>query len=202
MKITKIEVQKKNKNRVNLFIDNQFYCGLSLETILKNRIKEGQDISLSQLEYLQINTEREVALSKTISYLSKSQKTKKEIYDYLRKKDFDEKIINYVIQKLEEYNLINDEIYAQNFIKYKTKTQGSRKIINNLRQKGVSDTIIQKFIFELSDDLHSIDFVAEKYLRNKSLDLKTKQKTYRYLLSKGYKYGDIIDCLNKFFKGD
>jgi regulatory protein len=45
MKITKIEIQKNNKNRVNLFVDDNFFCGLSLETIVKNHIKENQEIS-------------------------------------------------------------------------------------------------------------------------------------------------------------
>ena len=52
MKITKIEIQKKNKNRVNLYLDEEFYCGLSLETIMKNHLKEGFEINENQIEFL------------------------------------------------------------------------------------------------------------------------------------------------------
>ena len=54
MKITKIEVQKKNKSRVNLYLDGEFNCGLSLETIVKNGIKEGREITDEQLEFLKM----------------------------------------------------------------------------------------------------------------------------------------------------
>ena len=103
MKITKIEIQKKNKNRVNLYLDDEFYCGLSLETIMKNHLKEGFEINENQIEYLKTETEREVALSKAVSYISKCQKTKKEVLKYLTSKGFDEIICGQVIEKLEEY---------------------------------------------------------------------------------------------------
>ena len=200
MKVTKIEIQKKNKNRVNLYLDNEFYCGLSLESILKNKVKEGQELTKSQIDFLQINTEREVALSKAINYLAKCQKTRKELIDYLKKKEYEENIISYVVLKLEEYKLINDELYIENFIKYKTKSQGSRKIAFSLSQKGIKKELIDKYLDDFASDSSSIEKVALKYLKNKELDAKTKQKAYRYLVSKGYLSNDIISCLNKFFE--
>ena len=93
MKITKLEVQKKNKNRVNLYLNEEFYCGLSLEAVVKYNLKVGQDIEEQKLEFLQTDSEREIAQNKAISYISKYQKTEKELKDYLIKKGFDEGIV-------------------------------------------------------------------------------------------------------------
>lgn len=199
MVITKIEIQKKNKNKVNLYIDEEFYCGLSLETIMKNHLKEGQTINESSLEFLISETEKETALNKAVSYISKCQKTKQEIFKYLLQKGFDEQIINIVIEKLQEYNYVNDELYAKNYIKFKNKNNGSRKIEMELKQKGVAENIAKECLEQYSCDRESVLPVALKYMKNKEKDLKTKQKAYRHLASRGFQSEDILFALNQIF---
>lgn len=199
MQITKIEIQKKNKQRINLYIDNEFYCGLSLETIMKNHLKEGQIVTKEGLDYLITQTERENALSRAVGYISKSQKSKKQVIEYLQKKGYDEETSFYVISKLEEYHFVDDELFAKNYIKYKNKTNGSKKIKMELKQKGVEEDLVNSAIEDYASDRDSIEFVANKYLKNKVKDLKTKQKAYRHLLSRGYGYEDINFVLNKIF---
>ncbi len=202
MLITKIEVQKKNKNRVNLYLDDEFYCGLSLETIMKNRIKEGLQIEKQTVDYLINQTEREVALNKAVSYISKCQKTKKEIYNYLLKKGFNEAISNEVIEKMQEYNFVNDDFYAKNYIKFKNKNSGKKKIEIELKQKGVDEKIIKQATDEYLNDREYIVSVAKKYMKNKECDIKNKQKAFRYLSSRGYQSEDIKWALEQIFKKD
>ena len=38
-KITDIKEQAKNKKRVSIYLDGEFYCGLDLVTAVKNRLK-------------------------------------------------------------------------------------------------------------------------------------------------------------------
>ena len=200
MIITKIEVQKKNKQRANLYLDGEFYCGLSCEIVVKNRLKEGSEVNTSFVDSLKNDAEKDIALSKTLNFISKSQKTQKQIKDYLTKKGFEDTIINYALQKLEEYNFVNDEEYAKNFVKYKTKSSGKRKILMELKQRGVCEDLAKNSVESFSKDEENIYSVAEKYLKLKERDFKTKQKAFRFLLSKGYESENILACLNKFFK--
>lgn len=200
MIISKIEVQKKNKQRVNLFLDGNFYCGLSCETVVKNKIKEGLEITQEQVDFLKNETEKEIALTKALNVISKSSKTVKQINEYLLKKGFEEDAVNYVVAKLLEYNYINDETFAKNYVKFKTKTNGKRKILMELKHKGVEDALAITAIDDFSKDEENINAIAEKYLKSKPRDLKTKQKAFRYLTSRGYTPDVIIKSLNKFFK--
>ncbi len=199
LQITKLEIQKKNKQRINLYLDDEFYCGLSLETAMKNHLKEGQTVTEDGIKFLITQTERENALSRAVGYISKSQKTKKQVIDYLQKKGYDEETSIFAISKLEEYHFVDDELFAKNYIKYKNKTNGSKKIKMELKQKGVEDELVNCAIQNYARDRDSIENVALKYLKNKERDLKTKQKAYRHLLSKGYGYEDINYALNKIF---
>lgn len=45
-KITKIEVQKKNKERFNLFLDEQFEMGIDIDTLVKFNLKKGQQLEV------------------------------------------------------------------------------------------------------------------------------------------------------------
>lgn len=199
LQITKIEVQKKNKNRVNVYADGEFYCGLSLETIMKNRLKEGQSITKESLDFLITQTEKESAVARAVNFISKVQKTKKQVKDYLLKKGYDEDTSCYAIEKLEEYHFIDDELFAKNYINYKNKTSGSKKIKMELKNRGVEEELIKASLEDYANDRASIESVANKYLKNKPLDAQTKQKAYRHLLSKGYSYDDISYALNKIF---
>ncbi len=202
MKITNIEIQKKNKNRVNLYIDGKFECGLSLETIVKNHLKVGQELSARELDYFKNDSEKEVALNKAVGYIAKYQKSEKELKKYLRDKEYDKDVVDYVAEKLKSYGFVDDKVFATNFVKSKTKTQGKRKIAMMLKQKGVDEKIVDDTIEEFACDKEQIVAVAKRYLKNKTLDLKTKQKAYRYLMSRGYNGEDIMPCLNQLMNGE
>ncbi len=197
MQITKIEVQKRNKNRVNLYIDDEFFCGLSLETVMKNHLKEGQQTSEQQLKYLRFETEKQVALGKATGYIAKCQKTKKQINDYLLKKGFEAETIDYVLEKLEEYHFVDDELFAKNYVKAKGKNCGQKKLEYELKHKGIEEQIIDNSIENFCEDEKTVGGVLEKYLRNKTLDLKTKQKAFRFLMSHGYSPEIVSNAISR-----
>lgn len=202
MKITNIEIQKKNKNRVNLYIDDKFECGLSLETIMKNHLKVGQELGEKELNFYKNDSEKEVALNKALGYIAKYQKSERELKKYLKDKEFEQDVVEYVAEKLKSYGFVDDKVFATNFVKSKTNNQGKRKIASILKQKGVNETLVDEVLDEFACDSEKIDAVAKKYLKNKPLDIKTKQRAYRYLSSRGYESGDILPCLNRIFKGE
>lgn len=200
MIINKIEIQKNNKNRVNIFVDGKFSCGLSLETLMKNHIKEKMEISMNMLNYIKNESEFSVAMAKAGNYLSKMQKTEKELRDYLLKKGFEMQICVKVVEKMKEYGYVDDSLYAKNFVKFKSKLCGRKKIAFELRQKGISENVVDENVNKIQDELLTARKMLEKYLKNKEFDLKMKQKAYRFLFSKGFKNDDIIKCLKKYFE--
>ena len=74
--ITQITVQTKNKKKCNLFVDGEFFAGVSIESIIKNGLKVGQHVDAKELTELLQENERAEALSKAADYISKALKTK------------------------------------------------------------------------------------------------------------------------------
>ena len=198
--ITKLEYQKNNPDRANLYLDDKFYCGISVELCIKEHLKSGIEIDEERLNELILEDEKGVAFSKAINYVSNNYKTKKQVKDYLYKKGYNKNTIVYVIDKMEEYKYLDDESYAKQFVLTYSKKYGKLKLISGLRSKGISDTIIDNLFdgdVEIKSDIES---VASKYLKNKILDEKTYLKLSRFLYSRGFEFDEINSYLNKLKK--
>ena len=115
--ITKIEQQAKNKDRVNIFLDGEFKLGCSLDIAILNHLKEGVEVGEQKLEELVFENEKSLALNKAVGLLGKNLKTKKQMRTYLKDKGYSQKIVDYVLEKLAEYNYINDVNYATIYVR-------------------------------------------------------------------------------------
>lgn len=192
--ITKIEEQK-NKKRVNIFVDNAFFCGLNKETAVLFRLKVNSEIDTKTLEEAVLESEVKSAFEKGIDYISSRLHTKKELFDKLAKKGFEKLVIERAILKLEEYNYVNDETFAKTFVQQNQKY--SKKMVENkLRQKGVSSEIIAN-VLELGTEEKEEELCEKqlnKLLKGKRMEDLTKemlQKVYMSLFRKGFDY-DLI----------
>lgn len=189
--ITKVEVQKKDETRVNIYVDDKFYVGMSMECAIKNHIKKGLEIDLNILDELVLDDEKTVAMAKATKYMGGALKTTKQIRDYLRKKEFAPNTIDYVINKMLEYGYLDDENYAKSFVLTYSNKYGKLKLKSMLKSKGVSDKIIDSMLggeVELSD---SMEATATKYMKNKELNEKNIVKLARFLMSRGYEFDKI-----------
>lgn len=186
--ITDIKPQVKDKLRCNIYLDGRFYCGIKLETVMKNRLKVGNEITEQELSALQMESEKAVALDKAMTYLSRAPKTKKEVARYLTQKGYLVDVVRYVIDKLGEYRFVDDEAYAKTYVQSAKNKKGARLIRAELLQKGADSTAVESAMEELGDQTESATAVATKYLRGKEKNRETMAKAYRYLLSRGYDY--------------
>ncbi len=195
MIVTKIEIQKNNDDRVNIYLDDRFYCGMSLEIVMKQNLKVGSDIDTAKLDNLILDDEKYKATEKAVKYISNNLKTTKQIKDYLKKKNYSEITINYVLEKLKEYEYINDENYAKSFILTYSKKYGRLKLKSLLIQKGISELIINSLLEEVKSD--NLELVATKYLKNKEINSNTYVKLSRFLYSRGYDFDEINSFINR-----
>ena len=195
-------MQKKNETRANLYLDDVFYSGISIEAVIKNHLKKDMEINRETLDEIILNDERTVAMSKAIKYMGGALKTKKQIRDYLKKKEYALPTIDYVIDKMVEYKYLDDEAYARSFMLTYSSKYGKLKLKSQLRLKGVSESIIDNLLEEEIEIEDSLESVAEKYLKNKEINEKNIVKLARFLSSRGYEFDKINGCISRLRKGE
>ena len=180
--------------RYYLYLDNDFFGVYEAEILAKHGLKCGQEYSEEFFENLRLENGDYACFNRGLSVLEKSMKTEKMLKDYLKEKGYPISCIEKAVEKIKSYGYIDDENFCENYILTYKNSKSKRKMKYDLLQKGVSEEIIvQKLEKEISEDEERekcLNF-AKKYMKNKEFDLKTKQKLYNHLVSKGFSF-DLI----------
>lgn len=201
--ISKIEVQKRNKERVNIYIDEEYAFSLSAELVYKEGLKAKQDIDIDHLSKIAKEESYLKCKNSALRIVEKTYKSQKEIRDKLILKGYDKDIVEKTIDFLMEYSFINDESYTKMYVKDKIKNQGHNKIKYNLIKKGINEDVIKaelSFVDEDSEREVAYSLAQKKYnILSKREDDKYKlsQKLYRFLISKGYGYDIVSEVVKK-----
>lgn len=198
-KITSITIQEKNKNRCNIFIDGDFFMAVPLELVYKYSLRTELEIDKKTLSELAKEKDMTEALSKSITYVSKTLKTKKQVKTYLFGKGYSTEVVNYCISKLEEYRYIDDKEYAKRFIESTSSSQGKNLSQYKLMMKGVKKQDIENAFDNVQIDHNENALqLAIKRLKNKEITKDILAKTYRYLISKGFTYDQVSYAIDYF----
>lgn len=198
MIITDITKQKA-KDRFNLFVDGEFFTGISLETLVVNKLKKGSEVSEKFLNIIKNDETLFEAKHRAINYVSCRLKSKKEVVTYLKQKGYNEEVIEVVLNLLMEYKLIDDEMVAKAYIN-SHPNQGKKLIALKLMQKGLSKDIIESCCREMDSSAEKLEEIALKYLKGKKKDIKTSAKLYRFLVSRGFDLSEVTKTIKKLFK--
>lgn len=195
--ITKIEVQKKNKERVNIYLDGEYAFSISAELIYKENIKVKDVVDFEMLKSVADKESYIRCKNSALKMIERSYKTENEVIEKLKIKGYEQKHIEKSIEFLKEYKFLNDDYYAEAFIRDKLSSKGSQRIRQELIKKGISRDIIEKNIYEIDKDTEKniARELANKKLRviqkSEKDNYKISGKLYRFLISRGYTY-DIV----------
>lgn len=201
VKISKITAQKKNKQRFNIFLkdgEKDYYAFSVDEAILvKNMLRKDMELTDAELENLMKETSSYKAYSLCIQFLSYRMRTKREIYNYLIKKEIDEEAIPEIIDRLVREKLVDDREFALMFTRTRIQTslKGPTVVKQEIMEKGVTSEIADEAIELFTYDIQKEK--AEKLLDKKSKQqqkhshFKEKQKLQQHLMEKGFR-GDVV----------
>lgn len=203
LKIEKYE--KIGKSKYRLYLDNGEVIDTYDEVILKNDLLLKKE--LDNYLYQKIITESNIGehYNACIKYIGVRIRSTKEIRDYLKRKNVCDEDIDYIIGKLVEEKFLDDNYFCECFIKDKLKftTMGEYKIIYELRKHNISEEIIIKNKYLITDDIiiEKIDKIINKQINsNHKLDKqKLRNKLYNHLLNLGYTSSLVVERLNIYF---
>lgn len=205
--ITKIEVQQKNEDRVNIYLNEQFFMGIYKELVFTLNLKKGMEIDEDVLKGMLHDEMYIKAKNKALTILSKAPQSEKNIIKKLSN-DFDEDVIEEVLVFLRKYNFVNDEDLAQRITNTNLKVSkcGKNRIKQNLYNKGIDRNTIDSVVSDIDSDVefeNAMYLAKKRYERVKNEDRnKIYQKISQHLAYKGFDYGVIKRVLNKLLNFD
>ncbi|MFA7115324.1 MAG: RecX family transcriptional regulator [Candidatus Omnitrophota bacterium] len=201
--ITDIQAQKRNRNRVNIFLDGQY--AFSLDRMAAAWLTVGRQLSVEDISRLQEKDEFQTALNRALHFLSYRARSRQEMQTYLQNKGYETGLIDRVIAKLTEERLIDDLDFAQNWVdnreRFRPRSQSLMRL--ELRQKGVAESEIEQAL-QISDlDDFALAMKAGKKLsrRYQLLDKpEYDRKLAAALQRRGFSYSVVRECLPLLWK--
>ena len=204
MKISKIEYQK-DPNRVNIFVDEIFTIGIEDELRYKFKLEVGMEVDDDFIKSILDAEETNKAINQALNLLSYRQRSEKEIYLALKRKDYQESSIMKAIDYCRKNKYLDDKAFAKSYVNDKINLSklGVERIRYELRLKGISQEIIDRVLVVDKDDQYELaKELAEKRIKSYKND--STNAIYRklggYLQRRGYSYEIISRVLRDLLK--
>ena len=201
-RITAIEPQQKNPQRVNIYLDGEFAFGLA--AIVAAWLKVGQELGEEKIASLKAEDEREVIYQKALHFLSFRPRSSVEVRQNLLKRGISESLTNDTVNRLLGAGLVNDEAFARAWVENRStfRPRGKTALRMELRRKGLSDEIVQSVLNTLVDEKALAFEAARKYARRlTSLEWpEFRQKLGGFLTRRGFSYATLAPVVSEVWK--
>ena len=200
-KITALKIQKRNPDRVNVYLDDEFAFGLA--KIVAVWLKIGQELDEAKIAKLQAEDEAEVVYLKALRFLSYRPRSEGEVRQRLLKQAYDETVIEAAIVRLKEQGFLGDQQFASLWIENRStfRPRSQRMLAMELRNKNVAEEVISSALEEADEDEVLAYQAAERYAhRLKGLDwLSFRKKLLGFLGRRGFFYGTAAPVVRQIW---
>ena len=202
MLITDVTLQKKNSQRVNLYLDGEFAFALSLNVAADEKLKKGKEISPAELLELKERATAADAKKKAYDYLGRRAHSKAELLQKLRRSEKTRDGAKAALAELESFGYLDDSQYAEMMAKHlSAKGYGEKKIRYELKAKGVEDEIVEQIVADIPENTYEkIQKILEKKYPQGISNEKEKRRAVNLLVRYGYTLQEIFKVLGGEFE--
>lgn len=216
-RITDIKQAVRDQNRVNIYVDDKYFCSLDISQVVDLKIKVGKELSDDERAELKRASEFGKFYQRALEYALMRPRSEKEIRDYLNRKTlnrkvrvknrktgeyqtrekqgYDKTLVPLVLERLNARGYIDDHRFAELWVENRNVSKGVsvKKLRNELAQKGISHQIIDDV---LDNSARNDEDELRKIIARKANRYPDQQKFIQYLVRQGFNYSDVIDALS------
>lgn len=197
-------VTETTRKKVKIEFDHQFTLVLYKGELKAFSLREGAEVPDDTIERIEDQILKKRATKYAMNLLVKKDYTSKELTDKLVKAGYTENSAGAALTYVSSYHYVDDLSYARRYLETYSDRKSIKKMQMELRQKGISEELFTQARDEaqMEDEADTLRYYAEKKAR--SLDLsqeKDRQKLLRFLVGRGFSFGDARDMLQELSDG-
>jgi regulatory protein len=150
--VTKLQVQKRRRDRVNVYLDGRY--AFSLPEMEAVKLRRGQVLSDADIAQLRHRDELSKAYNLALGYLSYRPRSQAEVQTHLQRKGYHEALVAEVLARLQDAGLVDDVEFAQYWVENRMqfRPKGPVALRYELRQKGVAEEPIAEALEAVDPD--------------------------------------------------
>jgi regulatory protein len=208
-KISGIEPQQRNKNRVSVFVDGEYFGSLTAITCAQWGLSVGSILDEAQWADIQRQNEAQQAFDRALTYLERSARSREEIVRHLTDRGFEPAAIEPAMEKLDRYGYVNDKALAQALVRDRTavRSSGRRQLEQTLYRRRIPKQIRDEVLGEISeqDEQDGVRRLLPQMLRRYAGEQDVRQKKRKIaaaLQRRGYGWDVISPLLDSLGEDD
>lgn len=191
MRVTKLEELSRSRSKV--FIEQEFAFVLYKGELRSYHICEGEELEQSDYDEIMNKVLPKRAKLRAMNLLKNREYTTKQLYDKLKEGCYPENIIEQTLEYVAGYHYTDDLRFAETYISDHEATRSRRRIEQDLIGKGIDRVTLEKAWqqWEKKGGVQDEEAMVRKILDKRHYDpekaeLKEQQKTYGFLMRKGF----------------
>ncbi len=197
-----MKVQKRNPERVNIYLDGEFAFGLA--RIVAAWLQIGQELDDPKIAALQSQDAQEVAYQKALVLIGYRPRAEAEIRRKLLDNGFEDGVIDRTLEKLRSAGLVDDTGFARAWVDNRSefRPRSYRALAMELRQKGVGEEEISEALKDAASENELAYKAARQYARrleNQEWD-GFRSKLSGFLGRRGFSYGIIAPVVRQVWQ--
>jgi regulatory protein len=199
--ITALKMQKKNPQRVNVYLDGDFAFGLS--KLVAAWLKVGQELNEEKINTLLSEDELDMAYQRALHFIHYRERSEAEIQRYLIKKEISESVIDLVLDKLRNAGLVNDQRFAQMWVENRSEfhPRSPRMMAMELQRHGIPREQIDEALEDVNQEALAYQVAVKqssRYTRLEWQDFRTR--LYGFLARRGFSYEIIVPIIKQVWE--
>ena len=199
--ITALRFQKRNKDRVNVYLDGQFAFGLAVVEAVHLRV--GQVLDDDDIARLQRQDEVERAYERALNFLSYRPRSEVEVRRNLRKKNGEDEVVEVVVERLTRAGLLDDREFARYWVENRLQfnPRGARALRHELWEKGVPTSIIDDTLADFGEETAARKAAEAGVRRLAHLEPRDfRRRLGSYLARRGFSYAVIVPLVEEMLE--
>ncbi len=201
-RITRIEQQKKNKHRYNIYINDEYEFSVHEDILVKHRLSNGDEVDTKRIKKIVLDEEQQKAYQQAIRFINFKLRSRHELEVKLLEKGFVQEIINAILDKLTQQKYINDQQFANLLTQQRMNTQkkGRRWIEQELAHKGIAKDLVREVISQIDEEAETriaFELALKKWKRLTGTGKERSCKMNGFLLRKGYPSSTVHRVIRK-----
>jgi regulatory protein len=196
MKITAIKQQVKNPERVSIFVDNKYEFSLSLDELVKYKLKNNDELSAAAVKkYKKISADGKLR-ARALEWLMNRPHSEREFRDYLYRKKVEPEQIDSLVGEFTQKAYLDNVKFAAWFTELQARRgKSDRAIKAELFKKGIGRELADQAVPENAGEEEArLKAMIEKKSRL-SRYKNDPQKLAKYLTSQGFSWQAVKDEL-------
>ncbi len=203
--VTGIEMQKRDAQRISIFLDGEFAFGLHQDVLLESGIARGDRLSEERIEAILALEQKRRAKEKALRLLSVRSRSRKELADRLKQAKFSPEAIESALEEMERLGFLNDSDFARVWGRNRTATRpaGAFMLRQELRRKGVAEEDIEKGLQAAFQESSEAEVARELAIRRKQAlvalpEEKARKRLQDFLLRRGFGWDLVSELMEEW----